>query len=141
MQEMKQSGCYNLFIGLESGCGRTLRSMRKGYTPLEARAFFEKLRRAGLHFGVSMIVGYPGETEEDFRQSLKFIVDHKELIPKVEQVNPFVYYEGIDVRRADMIAPRVAMRRYRFFIDAIKQHRIKHTNAFLGNLLDKDVRV
>ncbi len=137
--KMKQSGCYNLFIGLESGCGRVLKSMRKGFTTDEALKFFEKLNGAGLFFGVSMIVGFPGETDEDFYQGLDFIVRHKKLIPKIEQVNPFVYYDGTDVfGHFNSGQEEVSFKRYEIFVETIKREGIRHTNAFLGNLLEKN---
>ncbi len=135
---MKESGCYNLFIGLESGCDRVLEKMRKGFTSAQALEFFSGLKRAGLSYGVSIITGYPGETEEDFREGLDFILGHRDLIPKIEQVNPFVYYEGTDAdRAADYRSSAVSLRRMEDFVREIKLRGFKYTNAFLGNLLEK----
>lgn len=96
LSKLKESGCYDLFIGLESGCSKTLKNMNKGFTPEEAKDFFQKLNFAGLFFGVSLIVGYPRETEEDSEQSLKFLIENKDIIPKIEQINPYIYYDGTD---------------------------------------------
>lgn len=135
---MKQSGCYNLFIGLESGSDRVLEKMRKGFTTAQALEFFSALKKAGLSYGVSIITGYPGETEEDFRSGLDFILEHRDLIPKIEQVNPFVYYDGTDTdRNSDYKANAVSLRRMEEFVREIKSHGFKYTNAFLGNLLEK----
>lgn len=137
-REIKKSGCYGLFIGLESGCGRTLKNMNKGFTTSGALAFFKRLHKAGLFFGVSMIVGFPGETEQDFYESLDFVVRHKDIIPKIEQVNPFVHYEGTDVAPdLSQETNAVSLRRYEIFTGTIKKEGIRHTNAFLGNLMEK----
>jgi len=134
LEKIKKSGCYNLFIGLESGCARTLKNMNKGFTPQNAINFFKKLNAAGLFFGVSVIIGYPGETEADFRESMGFIIKNKPFIPKIEQVNPFTYYDGT---AADKKADKNALKRLDIFIKEIKSNGFKYTNAFLGNLIEK----
>ena len=134
LEKMKKSGCYNLFIGLESGCAKTLEKMNKGFTDKEALSFFKKLNAAGLFFGVSIIIGYPGETEAEFRESLDFILKNKALIPKIEQINPFTYYDGINAGKK---ADKNSLERLDIFIKEIKSHGFKYTNAFLGNLIEK----
>lgn len=136
--KMKKSGCYNLFVGLESGCDKTLKNMNKGFTAKIAEGFFEKLKIADLCFGVSIIVGFPGESDSDFRQSLDFIIRNKDKITKIEQVNPFTYYDGTPVdKRADYKLNKDSLRRLQIFIREIKKHNFKYTNAFLGNLIEK----
>ena len=134
LEKMKKSGCYNLFVGLESGSAKTLKNMNKGFTPEDAVRFFKKLNASGLFFGVSIIIGYPGETEHDFRESLDFIIKNKRLIPKIEQVNPFTYYDGIASGKS---SHKNALKRLDIFIKEIKSHGFKYTNAFIGNLIEK----
>ncbi|MFH1440986.1 MAG: radical SAM protein [Candidatus Omnitrophota bacterium] len=137
-KKIKASGCYNLFVGLESGSDRTLKQMNKGFISGEAVNFFRKLNNAGLFFGVSMIVGYPGETDEDFKQSLDFIIRNKEIIPKIEQVNPFTYYEGTALdRKADYKFNNKSLERMEVFVREIKKYGFRYTNAFIGNLVEK----
>jgi radical SAM superfamily enzyme YgiQ (UPF0313 family) len=138
LKKMKQSGCYNLFIGLESGCDRTLKNMRKGFSAKEARNFFQKLNSANLSFGISLITGYPQETDADFQESLDFVLKNKALIPKIEQVNPFVYYDGTRAdKNCDYKLNQRSRKRFEIFVKAIKENRLKYTNAFLGNLIEK----
>ncbi len=137
--KLKKSGCYHLFVGLESGSDKTLKSMKKGYSCKDALVFFQRLKNAGLSFGVSMIVGYPTETESDYRDSVNFIIENRDVIPKIEQVNPFVYYDGTDVCvDKEAVAEAESEARLRDFIKAIKENNIKYTNAFVGNLIEKD---
>lgn len=138
-EKMKRSGCYNLFVGLESGCDKTLSNMNKGFTSRGAVNFFNQLKRAGLFFGVSVIIGYPGETDSDFEESMEFIIRNIDIIPKIEQVNPFTYYDGTPADRAcDYKINKISLGRTESFIRAIKQHGFKYTNAFLGNLMEKN---
>ncbi|MDD5773319.1 MAG: B12-binding domain-containing radical SAM protein [bacterium] len=137
-EKIKKSGCYNLFIGLESGSDNTLKKMNKGFTGNDAVEFFKKLNNAGLFFGISLIAGYPGETEKDFKESLDFVINNKALIPKIEQINPFTYYDGTNTDEATdyKLCPE-SMKRMEIFIEEIKKHNFKYTNAFLGNLVEK----
>lgn len=136
-EKMKESGCYHLFVGLESGCEATLKKMNKGFSREEALDFFRELSRIGLSFGISLITGFPGETEEEFRQSLDFVVENKDVIPKIEQVNPFVYYDGIPLQAtAGCRIEPVSLKRARVFIEEIKEAGFKYTNAFMLNLLE-----
>ncbi|MBI4650890.1 B12-binding domain-containing radical SAM protein [Candidatus Desantisbacteria bacterium] len=137
-KKMKKSGCYNLFIGLESGSENTLKRMNKGFTAFDAENFFKKLIDADLFFGISIIVGYPGETEEDFWDSLNFVIQRKNIIPKIEQINPFTYYDGTDTDVSfDYKTNPESMKRMGIFVEQIKKHSFKYTNAFLGNLIEK----
>jgi anaerobic magnesium-protoporphyrin IX monomethyl ester cyclase len=134
LDKMKKSGCYNLFVGLESGCDKTLKKMNKGFTGADATGFFKKLSDAKLFFGISVIIGYQGETDAEFRESLDFIIKNKLLIPKIEQINPFTYYDGTaSAKKAD----KNALKRLDIFIKEVKSHGFKYTNAFLGNLIEK----
>jgi len=138
IDKIKKSGCYNLFVGLESGSDNTLRKMNKGFSAKEAEVFFGKLNKAGISFGISLIIGYPGESEEDFKESLDFIIRNKNIIPKIEQINPFVYYDGTNADRGgDYRARGDSLRKTEYFIREIKRHNFKYTNAFLGNLIEK----
>ena len=56
------------------------------------------------------------------------------ILPKIEQVNPFIYYDGTG---ADKNPDKDSLKRLDVFIKAIKSHGLKHTNAFLGNLIEK----
>lgn len=141
-EKMKASGCYNLFLGLESGSDRILKKMNKGFTSKDALDFFRRLNQAGLSFGISIITGFPGETEADFRESLDFVIRNRGLIPKIEQVNPFIYYDGTAAdKKADYKLNPESLRRMETFVREIKDNNFKFTNAFLGNLIEKNAGV
>ena len=61
-------------ISIQSGSSRTLRNMKRKYNADQAIANMERLRRAipDVRFTTDMIVGFPGETEEDFAETLDF---------------------------------------------------------------------
>lgn len=64
--------CPHIHLPLQSGSDRVLAAMGRGYTRGEYFAKIEALRRArpGMAFSSDFIVGFPGETEDDFRETL-----------------------------------------------------------------------
>jgi radical SAM superfamily enzyme YgiQ (UPF0313 family) len=70
---MRRAGCWGVFFGIESGDDRILKLMRKGHDLADAHEGLAVARRNGLFAHVNMIVGYPGETEESFRNSIDFV--------------------------------------------------------------------
>ena len=71
-----ESLCPQFHLSLQSGCDATLRRMRRVYDTAQYTAVADKLRAAfggNVSFTTDVIVGFPGETEEEFRQSLAFV--------------------------------------------------------------------
>ncbi len=64
-----------LHLPVQSGSDRVLRRMGRGYTRSEYLDLVGQLRRArkGLALSTDLIVGFPGETEEDFEQTLELV--------------------------------------------------------------------
>lgn len=69
--------CRHLHLPLQSGCDATLRRMRRNTTQAEFRALVEAARAAipGLNITTDVIVGFPGETDEEFASSAAFIAE------------------------------------------------------------------
>ena len=67
--------CEQIHLPLQSGSSRILKSMRRTYDQARYLALVEKLRAAipGLALGTDVIVGFPGETEDDFAQTLEIV--------------------------------------------------------------------
>jgi len=62
-------------LPVQSGSDPVLRRMRRGYTVADYQARFEQLRaaRRGIAVTTDFIVGFPGESEEDFERSLELL--------------------------------------------------------------------
>ncbi|QEL57606.1 tRNA (N6-isopentenyl adenosine(37)-C2)-methylthiotransferase MiaB [Chromobacterium paludis] len=67
----------HLHLPVQSGSDRILMAMKRGYTGLEYKSIIRKLRaiRPDLCLSSDFIVGFPGETEADFEQTLKLVRD------------------------------------------------------------------
>jgi len=68
--KMAKSGCYEVWIGIESGSQKILNAMRKGITVDRIRAAISLVKKSGMKAGGFFILGYPGESSEDRRQTL-----------------------------------------------------------------------
>ena len=66
-----------LHLPVQSGSDRILNLMKRSHTALEYKAIIRKLRKARPDIQISsdFIVGFPGETTEDFEQTMKLIAD------------------------------------------------------------------
>jgi tRNA-2-methylthio-N6-dimethylallyladenosine synthase len=62
-------------LPVQSGSDRVLAAMKRGYTALEYKSIARKLRAARPDISISsdFIVGFPGETEQDFEATLKLV--------------------------------------------------------------------
>lgn len=129
---MKKSGCYNLFVGLESASDKVLNLMNKGFSASSALCFFNTLKRGGLHFEVSLIFGYPGEGEKEFRETVNFITKNKKIIPKIAQANLFLDY--LNNFSGKYLPENKIKKRLQSFINIIDKEKIKYTKSFIGNL-------
>lgn len=69
----------HLHIPLQSGSDSVLKRMRRKYTMAHFSERLQKLHKAlpGLAVTSDVIVGFPGETEEEFQETYDFIVDHQ----------------------------------------------------------------
>lgn len=67
--------CPQLHMPLQSGSDRVLRAMRRSYRTSKFLGIIEKVRAAMPHAAITtdIIVGFPGETEEDFAQTLDVV--------------------------------------------------------------------
>jgi len=64
-----------LHLPVQSGSDRVLAAMKRGYTALEYKAIVRRLRaaRPGLSLSSDFIVGFPGETDDDFGRTMRLI--------------------------------------------------------------------
>jgi tRNA-2-methylthio-N6-dimethylallyladenosine synthase len=67
----------HLHLPVQSGSDRILAAMKRNHTALEYKSKLRKLRAAvpGICISSDFIVGFPGETEKDFEQTMKLIQD------------------------------------------------------------------
>ncbi len=88
-----QKLCPQFHISLQSGCDNTLKSMNRHYTADEYRQICRKLRESfeDCTLTTDVMVGFAGESEEDFRESLGFV---KEIAFEKVHVFPYSVRKG-----------------------------------------------
>ena len=71
--------CDHFHLSLQSGCDETLKRMNRKYTTDQFRHVVELLRNAypEVHLTTDIIVGFPGETEEEFNKTYEFLKEIK----------------------------------------------------------------
>ncbi|UCH93970.1 MAG: radical SAM protein [Candidatus Aminicenantes bacterium] len=80
----RSGGFYRARLGIESGSERVLKLMDKKVTPHHIHSTLKSLARAGIKTTTYWVTGYPGETEEDFQQTLDLIAQLKDYIFSAE---------------------------------------------------------
>jgi tRNA-2-methylthio-N6-dimethylallyladenosine synthase len=67
----------HLHLPVQSGADRVLAAMKRGYTAIEYKSIIRKLRaiRPDISLSSDFIIGFPGETDDDFEKTMKLIED------------------------------------------------------------------
>lgn len=87
----RQGGFYRARLGLESGSPNILEEMDKKITPQQIKDAVGSLALAGIKTTTYWVIGYPGETEEDFQQTLNLLEEMKDDVYEAD-CNPFIYF-------------------------------------------------
>jgi len=81
---LKLGKVKQLYIPVQSGSDKILKLMGRNYVIEDVKRCFLKLREEfpNLNLGVYMLVGFPGETEEDFEKTKEFLesIDYNEIL-------------------------------------------------------------
>ena len=129
------SVCEHLHLPLQSGSDRVLAAMHRGYT---AERYLEKLVAAraeipDLAVTTDIIVGFPGETDADFEQTLA-VAD----AAAYDSAYTFIFSPRPGTPAADMadrfVAPEVAADRMRRLTDVVERHALVRHEARVGRV-------
>lgn len=128
--------CRHLHLPLQSGCDRTLRRMARRYSAGSYRDLVQAARQAipGLAVTTDVIVGFPGETEGDFAESLAFV---REMA--FARVHIFPYSRRPGTAAANMsgqVEPSEKHCRTARMIEVAKESAAAFRRAFLGQVVE-----
>jgi anaerobic magnesium-protoporphyrin IX monomethyl ester cyclase len=69
---MKETGLYLISLGIESGSDKVLRDMKKGTNVARIRESVKMINKSGIDIAGFFILGFPGETEETIKDTIRF---------------------------------------------------------------------
>ncbi len=72
---MKESGCEEIFYGVESGSPEILRNMNKGFSLEEVRKAFRRTKKSGIKAICHIILFYPGENKHTLKATRELLSD------------------------------------------------------------------
>ena len=127
----------HLHIPLQSGSGTVLKRMNRKYTPEQFVEKLQYLRKAlpDIALTTDVIVGFPGETDEEFNETVETI---KKCDFNMLHVFPFSAREGTGAYlMKDQIDPQVKKQRAHVLLKLSKELWDKYVNRFIG----KDIEV
>jgi tRNA-2-methylthio-N6-dimethylallyladenosine synthase len=124
-----------LHLPVQSGSSRMLRRMKRLYTREKYLETIRRIREAipAIHFSTDLIVGFPGETEEDFQETLS-------LIEEVRYGSLFAFkYSPRPGTPSLKIGPAVddaiASERLQRLFDLHERHKRERLEAYCGRVL------
>jgi tRNA-2-methylthio-N6-dimethylallyladenosine synthase len=127
--------CEHLHLPLQAGSDRTLARMHRGYT---AERYLKRLADAraaiaDLAVTTDLIVGFPGETDDDFERTLE-VVDEAAY----DAAYTFVFSPRPGTPAADMVddfvAPEVAQERMARLVEVVERHALVRHEARVGKV-------
>lgn len=126
--------CNYIHLPVQSGSSRVLKRMNRKYTREQYINIVEKLRKTvpGITISTDIIVGFPGETEEDFSETLSLVEQIKydsafTFLYSVRKGTPAAEYE-------DQIPEEVKHERFNRLVDMINSGSAEKNAAYEGRI-------
>ena len=122
----------HLHLPVQHGSNRVLANMKRGYTVLEYKSVIKKIKaiRPDIVISSDFIVGFPGETDEDFDQLMKLV---KEI--KFDNSYCFIYSERPGTPAANLkddTPTQVKNERLKTLVAQIDQHVLEINQSMVG---------
>ena len=129
--------CRHLHLPLQAGCDATLRRMRRGYNTRQYAARIAAARQRVSDIGLSadVIVGFPGESDAEFDESLRFVAQMEFSQAHVFAFSPRVGTEAATMR--GQISERVKQARS----EAMRALTAAATQRFRSSLIGQTLNV
>lgn len=128
--------CPHFHLSLQSGCDATLKRMNRRYTTGEYFSAVEQLRKVFRRPAVTtdIIVGFPGETEEEFAQTKKFLKD-----VGFYEMHVFKYSKRAGTAAAGMpgqVSEQVKTERSNELLAMERQQSMEFRQAYIGQMAE-----
>jgi radical SAM superfamily enzyme YgiQ (UPF0313 family) len=87
LKKIKDSGCIRLCYGVESASDVVLKKMNKTFNSAIAQQVIRDTHNAGILTAMNIIIGHPGESEAEFKDTYNFVIRNKEFIDEITNVS------------------------------------------------------
>jgi len=87
LKKLKNSGCVRLCYGIESASDVVLKKMNKTFSSEIAQQVIRDTHNSGIQTAMNIIIGHPGETEGEFKQTYDFLIRNREFIDEITNVS------------------------------------------------------
>lgn len=125
----------HLHLPLQSGCDRTLSAMRRPYDTEQFREMMRRIRGKVPNIAITtdLMVGFPGETDEDFKESLVFCND---IAFSAMHIFKYSMRSGTPAAvMPDQIDPQIKERRAKQMADVAQKNKLDYERRFVGQTL------
>lgn len=127
--------CHNIHLPVQSGSDEVLRRMNRHYNRQRYMEIVEKLRATcpDLSISTDIIVGFPGETEEDFLDTLSLV---REV--EYDSAFTFIYSPRVGTPAAkydDQIPENIKHDRFNRLVDEVNRCSAKKNSEYLGRIV------
>ncbi|WP_229711293.1 tRNA (N6-isopentenyl adenosine(37)-C2)-methylthiotransferase MiaB [Pectinatus frisingensis] len=128
--------CTHFHLPVQHGSDRILKAMNRGYTTTEYKTLIKKVRSAvpGCSLTTDIIVGFPGETDEDFMSMLNFL---REI--RYDAAYTFLYSQRSGTPAAAMaeqVPENIKKKRLKQLMDLQNSISLDINKTFLGKTVD-----
>ena len=128
--------CHHFHLSLQSGCDETLKRMNRKYVTQDIRKIVEMLRKYynDVILTTDIIVGFPGETEEEFEKTYEFL---KEI--KLYKMHVFQYSPRRGTRAANMpnqIDGNIREQRSKKLIELSNKQQKQQNEKYIGKIVN-----
>jgi tRNA-2-methylthio-N6-dimethylallyladenosine synthase len=128
--------CPAVHLPIQSGSDRILKNMKRQYTAEKILQILEKLRHAVPHIGLStdVIVGYPGETNEDFEKTLDIFEAAKFNMAFVFKYSPRTGTKSAEL--IDDISADEKERRNQILLKRVEEFSLQYHRKFIDQTVE-----
>ena len=128
--------CHHFHLSLQSGCDETLARMNRRYTTEEFRKIVDRIRNKfeDSILTTDIIVGFPGETEEEFAKTYEFL---KEIKFYKMHIFKFSVRKGTKAELMDnQILPDIKEKRSKLLIELSDKNEIEYLEDYIGKEIE-----
>jgi len=120
-----------LHLCVQSGSDKILKDMRRGYRTTDFVNYVNEFRKEipDITLETDLIVGFPTETEEDFKQTVELV---EKIRPDLTNVSRYGSRPGTDAAKLRQVDPKIVNKRSKILHDLTKRISLEKNKKWIG---------